>query len=213
MFTGIIEQTGQAASPRRTPAGYRLIVDCPGMTDGVQPGASIAVNGVCLTVESIDGARLSFDVVPETVEKSTLSLLRAGESVNLERALRVGDRLDGHFVQGHVDAQARVVRHESQAGAQVWWFTCQPEHMRYIVPKGSVAVDGISLTVAEVRGNEFSAAIVPTTLSRTNIGTRKPGDLVNIETDILVRTIVHQRDARSGGSRVTIEKLREYGMA
>ncbi len=157
--------------------------DCP-------VGASICVSGVCLTVASRAEHFLEFDVVKETLSKTTLGRKQSGDRVNLERSLRAGDRLDGHFVQGHVDGTATVesVRHDFGE----YFLTLRPQALliRYIVPKGSVAVEGVSLTVAEHQRDLFSVALVPTTLQRTNLASFRAGDAVNIETDLMVRTLV-----------------------
>ena len=211
MFTGIIETTGTVAGVVPTAGGVALRVDAGPVADDARPGASVSVSGVCLTVSHIDGARLSFDVINETLNRSTLRLLKPGARVNLERSLVVGGRLDGHFVQGHVDAQARLARRIATGGEFVLWFEAGAEPMPCIVPKGSIAVDGVSLTVAAVSGTGFSVALVPTSLERTTLGDLREGDPVNIETDILARTVVHTLSNVSGARGITVEKLTEHG--
>ncbi len=159
------------------------------------PGSSIAIDGVCLTVTKIAGHTACFDVVAETLRRSTLGELRPGSRVNLQKSLRVGDRVDGHFVQGHVDAIGTVSRVESTQAESKWWIRIEADAMPCIVPKGSIAIDGISLTIANVQRDEFSVALIPTTLSRTTIGTKQVGARVNLETDIVARTVVHQLKA------------------
>jgi riboflavin synthase len=156
----------------------------------VRHGESVAVNGVCLTVAEISNGRLSFDVIPETLAKTNLGRLKAGDEVHVERSLRVGDRFDGHVVQGHVDGTARVVAVRSDPAD--WRMTLEPlaELARYIVPKGSVTLDGVSLTVAAIDGVRFDVALIPTTLQITRLGKRKVGDEVNLECDVLTKTIV-----------------------
>ena len=213
MFTGIVEQTGRIVSTREVPGGRRLRLAVGEIADDAVLGASICVSGACLTVAGIEPPELEFDVVAETLNKSTLGRKRAGESVNLERSLRVGDRVDGHFVQGHVDGVARVTR--VQASEREWrvWLEAPAELHPYLIPKGSVALDGVSLTIAEVGKPEFCVALIPTTLAHTTLAALKAGDRVNVETDILVRAVVEQLRGMSSGSGMTLDTLREAGFA
>jgi riboflavin synthase len=184
---------------------------------GAAVGASIAVDGACLTVAGYDDTGAEFDVVPETLSRTTLGRLAAGGPVNLERALPLSGRLDGHFVQGHVDTTATVVR-ISKAGGQVQ-LTCRlddPGQAIYVVAKGSIAVSGVSLTVVDVEAATFSVALIPTTLARTTLGARLVGDKVNVETDILAKILVdylrrsqNKEPAKAGN--LTFEQLREAG--
>lgn len=190
MFTGIVQATGTVRSVRPSPAGVRLHLEAPGVRRPIADGASICVNGVCLTVTRSDPAVIEFDVVPETLARSTLGQLSPGDRVNLEPSLRAGDPLDGHMVQGHVDGTARVVGIRNTGSERVWTFAPQSHLLPFIIPKGSVALDGVSLTIAEVNGDAFSVALIPTTLANTTLGSLKPADLVNVETDIVTRTIV-----------------------
>ncbi|HEY8394546.1 MAG TPA: bifunctional 3,4-dihydroxy-2-butanone-4-phosphate synthase/GTP cyclohydrolase II [Thermaerobacter sp.] len=186
MFTGLIEALGTCRRVEPAGGGRRLVVAAPGW-EGVRAGDSVAVNGVCLTVVAVAGEELAFDVVPETLRVTTLGHLRAGDPVNLERALRLGDRLGGHLVQGHVDVVGRIAAREP-AGNSLWFrIEAPPEFMAYVVPKGSVAVDGISLTVVECDATGFTVAVIPHTAERTTMGTRRPGDLVNLEADIVAK--------------------------
>ncbi len=177
----------------------------------------MAVNGVCLTLAELRGTVGSFDVVPETWRRTTLRHLRPQAVVNLERSLRAGDPLDGHFVQGHIEGTGTVERIERSSGEWKLWVQTEPELLSAIVPKGSVALDGTSLTVVDVVSPRFSVALVPTTLERTVLGQRAPGDELNIETDILARMVLHRREglltARAEGreSELTWDKLREGG--
>ena len=211
MFAGIVECSGTVASVRANPGGCRLSVDAGEVAQDAVEGASIAVGGVCLTVTAIDRERLDFDVITETLDRSTLGQLKPGDRVNLERSLRTGDRIDGHFVQGHVDGVATLSRKQVSPSEWVLWFRALPEVMRYIIPKGSVAVSGVSLTVASVSGEDFSVALIPTTLDRTTLGALEEGQEVNIETDILVRTIVHTLHGIAEGGGVSAAKLKEHG--
>ena len=177
-------------------------------------GASVAVNGACLTLAALRGTDGEFDVVPETWERTTLRTLRPRDSVNLERSLRLGDRIDGHFVQGHVDGTAAVEAVDRAGGEWRLHLRTDPALAPYLVAKGSVAVDGVSLTIVDAAEGRFSVALIPTTLERTVLGTRRPGDLVNIETDILARLIVRRLDQllADGGTRgLTLERLAAAG--
>lgn len=199
MFTGLVQAVGVVAESRRSPAGVRFVVDPGGW--GHRPGAgeSIAVCGVCLTLAAPVGpdGRWAFDVVAETLAKTTLGRLGAGSRVNLERSLTAGDLLGGHFVQGHVDGVGTVER--VQPGEDWRVRVRVPESLGpYIVPKGSVAVEGVSLTIAGVEPGAFEVALIPTTLARTTLGDLKPGAEVNVETDVLARTVVHFLRARRG---------------
>lgn len=190
MFSGIIERIGEVRACRASPAGRSLVIAAEDYWPGTPPGASIAVDGVCLTVTTADRTEAVFDVIAETLRRSTLGELRPGSRVNLQKALVVGDRVDGHFVQGHVDAVGTVA-HVQPGPECLWWFELPPEPLACIAPKGSVAIDGISLTVAEVRHGRFSVALIPTTRRETTLTAKRVGDRVNIETDLLARTIVH----------------------
>jgi riboflavin synthase len=188
MFTGIVERSLPVLSCEASATGRRLALaaDWP----DVRHGESIAVNGVCLTVAERSAGRLQFDVIPETLSRTNLGRLKAGDEVHVERSLRVGDRFDGHVVQGHVDGTARVVAVQSDASD--WRMTLQspPDLARYIVPKGSVTLDGVSLTVASVEGLQFAVALIPVTLPITRLGKRRVGEEVNLECDVLTKTIV-----------------------
>jgi len=188
MFTGIVERTVHVASVSDGTGFVRLNLAVD-WTD-VKHGDSVAVNGVCLTVAEITPPLLGFDVIPETLSKTNLGLLKAGDSVNVERSLRAGDRIDGHFVQGHVDGTARLVAQKGDD--EEWRLTVQPpaELMKYVAPKGSVSIDGVSLTIAKVEVDRFDVALIPTTLKLTALGTRPIGWPFNFEADILARTIV-----------------------
>jgi riboflavin synthase len=214
MFTGIIQATGGVRSIRPGSNATRFTLDAPDLPRPIEHGASICVSGVCLTVTSSDQTTIEFDVVPETFSRSKLGLLKPQDRVNLEPSLRVGDPLDGHIVQGHVDglAMVRDVRRDEQGVVA----TLEPEIglMTYIAPKGSITLDGVSLTVAEVIDNRFTVAWIPTTLDLTTLGELRPGDQVNVETDIVARTIVAylQRQAMPAeGSQLTVEMLRQNG--
>ena len=191
MFTGIIECVGEIRSVVSSGSGKRITLDASHLGERPSLGASIAVNGVCLTVAEVTSHSLGFDVIQETLRRTNLGTLRPGQTVNLEPSLRIGDRLDGHFVQGHIDGTGVIRRVLSNAQEHLAWIEPEAELRDYITPKGSVSVDGISLTVADSTQAQFSVAIIPTTLVRTNLGARRAGDTVNLETDMLVRALVH----------------------
>lgn len=182
MFTGIIERVGAV----RSLEGDRLVVD-PGSLDGdLALGESIAVNGVCLTLVSADRG-LAFDVSPETFARTSLGDLKLGSLTNLERALRANARLGGHFVQGHVDATGEVVQVREEGEFFVYEFQAPPEYDRFLIDKGSVAVDGISLTVVRPERGKFEVWVIPHTREHTNLRERGPGDRVNLEFDMLAK--------------------------
>ena len=191
MFTGIVEGTAEVLEFAKISEGARLSVDLGPLSSGVKPGASILVDGCCLTAEEVDGSIARFSAVSETLSLTNLGVLQAGRSVNVERSLRVGDRVGGHFVFGHVDGVGEVLEvTEVPASLKV---RIPARLSRYLVPKGSIAVDGVSLTLAEVDRDVFSVALVPFTLERTTLGARRAGDRVNIETDYLARLVLHDR--------------------
>jgi len=185
MFTGIVEAVGRVAALEPRGELLRLVLEAPSLTEGTRLGDSVAVNGACLTVVSVEGPRLAFDAVPETLDRTGLGELRAGARVNLERALRAGGRLDGHLVQGHVDATGRLARLERQGDDVRLFVDCDPDFADLLVEKGSVAIDGVSLTVVGVRADGFDVALIPHTLRETTLGERRPGDRLNLEADVL----------------------------
>jgi len=213
MFAGIIRHLGAIKEMQRTAGGARIGVLADTLAAQVIEGASVCVNGVCLTVARVEPPLLEFDVIPETLRRSTLETLRPADRVNLEPSLRVQDTIDGHFVQGHVDGTARLVRRISRDAEYVLWFEPQPDLMRFVVPKGSVAVDGVSLTVAEVDERAFAVALIPTTLKWTTLADIRVGEFANIETDILARTVVHYLESMTPGGAMTMQALREQGFA
>lgn len=214
MFTGIIERIGAVGFVSPQASGVRVSICAPGFWSGLPSGASVAIDGVCLTLVAVAGDSGEFDVIHETLRRSTLGELRAGSAVNLERALQAGARLDGHFVQGHVDAIATIARIDTGGGESRWTFGLDANSLRYIIPKGGVAIDGISLTVTQVAADSFGVALIPATLERTTLGRKRVGQRVNIETDILARTVVHSLESMVGqASGLTLEKLRKQGFA
>lgn len=189
MFTGIVECVGRVAAISREADLARLAVDAPDIADGVRPGDSVAVNGGCLTVTRLDRGRFHFEAVRETLERSALGELAVGSRVNLERALRADARLDGHIVQGHVDGTGRVRALERQGDDVRLAIDCGPEILDGLVEKGSVAIDGVSLTVVDVDDAGFDVVLIPHTLGATTLGERRPGDRVNLEVDVLAKYV------------------------
>lgn len=210
MFTGLVEEIGTV---KRLTVGTvaKLVVASNKVINDVILGDSVAVNGVCLTVTSIGAGELSFDAVPETLSRSTLKDLHAGDKVNLEGSLRAGKMIGGHFVQGHVDGIGTVSSVRSLGDSVVIEFKAPPEVVRYIVEKGSIAIDGTSLTVASVDDYGFSIAVIPHTLGASTLGLRKPGDKVNLETDIIGKYVEKFLAGRGGKSGVTEDFLRNAG--
>lgn len=203
MFTGIVEAVGRvvALEPRGEQA--RLRIEAPRVADGTPIGASIAVNGACLTVVEATPEQVVFEAVRETLDRTSLGELRPGARVNLERALRADGRLDGHIVQGHVDGTGRVRSLERRGDDVRLAIECPPELARQLVPKGSIAVDGVSLTLVNVSDTGFDVALVPHTLAETNLGARRPGDRVNLEADVLGKYVLRylERVLGEGGIR------------
>jgi riboflavin synthase len=185
MFTGIIECVGTVESLRPLGSAARIVVRAPAIAPELRVGDSIAVNGACLTVTEVGGETFALDAIPETLERTALGELAPGSPLNLERALRAGGRLDGHIVQGHVDATGRV-RELARAGNDVRLaIDCPGELADALVPKGSVAVDGVALTVVNVEAKGFDVALIPYTLEATTLGRLEPGRRVNLEADVL----------------------------
>ena len=185
MFTGIIEQLGTVSSIKRGAKSAVLEVYCPEILDGTHVGDSIATNGVCLTVTSIKNGCFTADVMHETLDRSSLGDLKPGSKVNLERAMALGDRFGGHIVSGHIDGTGVIRRIEPDDNAV--WYTIEASRniMRYVIEKGSIAIDGISLTVAAVASDAFKVSVIPHTRSATNLGSKRIGDRVNLENDII----------------------------
>lgn len=214
MFTGIIEGTGKIVGVKETADFRRMTVKFPRNITGIRTGDSIAVDGVCLTAVEIKGENADFEIVRNTLEKTTLGGLKNGSIVNLERAMRLGDRLSGHFVTGHIDGVGRIVRRMD--GKDVCSLNVEvPEELAdYIVPRGSVALDGISLTVAGVEGTVFILHIIPETLKVTTLKYKKENNRVNIETDLLgkyARKFTQTGEKRKDKSNISAGFLAEHG--
>lgn len=211
MFSGIVERTGNVRSKVDGAGACRLIVDLGSAANDLSLGASVAVNGVCLTVASMDGTAAAFDVVAETIRRSTLGRLVVDEPVNLERSLRAGAPIDGHFVQGHVDGVGTVIAVDVDGADYRLSIRPPTDLMPYMVPKGSIAVDGVSLTLAEVTEDTFTVALIPTTLAQTTLGRRGVDDTVNLETDLLVRAVARLLDRDTSARGVDPGTLRRAG--
>lgn len=197
MFTGIVEELGSVDSIERAKDSAVLRVRGPRVLSDAAVGASIAVNGVCLTVVSYDADTFSVDVMAETLRRSSLGALQPGSPVNLERAMHASSRFGGHVVQGHVDATAEILAREPGERWQVVTFSLPDQIARYVVEKGSIAVDGVSLTVSAVSARTFQVSLIPTTLALTTLGSKEVGDLVNLEVDIIakyVERLLHSGD-------------------
>jgi riboflavin synthase len=185
MFTGIIEGLGKITNIRSAGEGKRFAIDAGFSLDGSKTGDSIALNGACLTAVTIAKSHFEVDVSPETIERTSLRNIKIGEKVNIERALRLSDRLDGHLVSGHIDGTGRITHKNRKGNAIIVGFIVAESLARYMIPKGSVAIDGISLTINTCDEQNFEVSIIPHTADITTIGIRQVGDAVNIETDML----------------------------
>lgn len=212
MFTGIIETVGKIVSASPKAGGMTLTVQLGSIAEGVKTGDSIAVNGVCLTAVELAGPSARFDVSTESLNRSTLKNSRAGQSVNLERAMSANARFGGHVVQGHIDSVGKIISIRKQGDFAVFAIEPPVQLLDEIVVKGSIALDGISLTVAAIVGKTFTVALIPETLSRTTWKQSKVGDTVNIETDVLLKAVRKQREKiQPDKTSLTEEKLREMG--
>ncbi|HWR40486.1 MAG TPA: riboflavin synthase [Patescibacteria group bacterium] len=218
MFTGLVEELGKVKAISRTAKSVRLSVEAVHVLSDVKLGDSIAVNGTCLTVVEYTDRSFTADVMPETVDKTVLAGLRPGQAVNLERTLRVGDRLGGHIVSGHIDGVGIIRSKETNDIAMLVTIQAEADVMRYIIKKGSVAIDGISLTIADLGPDWFMVSLIPHTASLTTLGIKKPGDAVNLETDIIGKYVEKLLGLGSPASEtapapkgVTLEKLQEFG--
>jgi riboflavin synthase len=189
MFTGIVEEIGRVARQQALPGLTRLTITAARVLEGAQVGDSIAINGACLTVVSHDATSFAVEATPETLRRTSLGALTEGDGVHLERALAADGRVGGHFVQGHVDAVGTIADRRAEGDSIVATFAAPPEVMRYVVPKGSIAVDGVSLTVVDVMDDRFTVALIPHTQEMTLLCRRPLGAPVNLEADILAKYV------------------------
>lgn len=192
MFTGIVVEQGEVREPPP-----RLVLRAPGIAADAAIGDSVAIDGCCLTVTAIDGDRLSFDAVPETLRRSSLGRLVAGSLVNLEPALRAGDRMGGHLVQGHVDGVGSLLTAAPEQEAVNMTFSAPAEVLRYVIEKGSITVNGVSLTVTAFDKSGFSVSVIPHTRQATNLGRLQPGDPVNLEADLFGKYVERMQAGRA----------------
>ncbi len=212
MFTGIVKLLARVVRVSPVAGGARLAVDLGEAAHGAERGDSVSINGACLTVAARTGTVCEFDAIAETLSRTTLGELRPGDKVNIEPALRVGDQFGGHFVLGHVDAVGAVVG--VPAGVEpTLKISVDAALTAQMAPKGSVAVDGVSLTLVDVGADHFTCALIPTTLQETTLGLKKPGEKVNVETDILAKLVARYLGAAAPSPGITLDKLRDAGFA
>ena len=214
MFTGIIEHLGKVENTARKPESMVISVNIGNLTSDIKEGDSISVNGICLTVTTIKGSIVTFDVLQETLSRTSLKDIKVSEKVNIERALKVGDRMGGHFVTGHIDGTGVIAKKIKQPGQTTLWVEVSSKLGQLMIEKGSIAIDGISLTLVEVKDRSFSVALIPYTLSETTLGFRDVGNTVNLELDMIgkwVQKIVSTEHGFSSG--LTEENLKDQGFA
>ena len=212
MFTGIIEELGTVGQMDRRPDSIKLTIQARKVLEGTQLGDSIAVNGVCLTVTSMTDSSFTADVMHETMRRSSLSDIKSGSKVNLERAMQVGGRLGGHIVSGHIDGVGHIARIAFDGIARVITISIPKDMEPFIVEKGSIAIDGISLTVVSVGNSQFSVSIIPHTMAHTTLIDKHPGAVVNLETDVIGKYVHSFTTAHTGKrSGITMETLLENG--
>ena len=211
MFTGLVEAVGAVHAFRRAEEVSLLSIECPALASELVLGQSVAVSGACLSVVALHGDVFDVEMMSETAERTWFTELRPGTAVNLERAMALGDRLDGHLVLGHVDGTAVLKRLSGTGRTRVACFGAGPPLLRGIVPKGSVAIDGVSLTVIGVSASDFSVGLIPTTLESCTLGRMAVRTVVNLETDILGKYVERLLGSRGSGMRLSMEELRDLG--
>ena len=214
MFTGIVEELGTIRSIRRGAASAVLSIGAEAVLSDLRIGDSVAANGVCLTATGVDGSGFTADVMHETLQRSSLGALGPGSRVNLERAMAADGRFGGHIVSGHIDGTGTIAERRRDDNAVWYTVSAPPALLRYIVEKGSIAIDGISLTVASVEADRFSVSVIPHTAAVTLLGAKGPGDVVNLETDIIgkyVERLLRPADTPAARSGISLEFLAENG--
>ena len=213
MFTGIIEAVGRIEAIESVEAGARLRVHAGALAESLHVASSIAVNGCCLTVVALDGQVFSADLSGETLRRTSFGESKAGSRVNLERPLRAGQELGGHFVQGHVDGVGKLIAFERIADSENWWLHIElPDDVeKYTVFKGSISIEGISLTVAKLEKNRCTIAIIPHTVEMTNLHSLKPGDPVNLEADLIAKYVEKMMKGEASENSLTVEDLVQQG--
>jgi riboflavin synthase len=192
MFTGLVQSLAEVADVLADPPGVRIVIRELGLASRSKVGDSVAINGCCLTLVDVAGDRLTFQAGEETLSRTTLGELAAGDKVNLEASLRIGDSVGGHYVMGHIDAVGTVDRRDENGEWCTMWFRAPRELMKQVASKGSIAIDGVSLTLVDVDDDRFSVALIPHTLATTTLGRRTVGDRVNLETDVLAKYVERQ---------------------
>jgi riboflavin synthase len=198
VFTGIVRELGRVVALEGGADGVRLRIEAPATSSEVSVGDSVSVNGCCLTATGVVDGRVEFAAVPETLERTALARLKVGAPVNLEPAIRAGEPLGGHYVQGHIDTVGRIRSVQPEGDGRRVWIEAPAAVLRHCVEKGSIAVQGVSLTVAELGDDAFAVALIPHTLSETTLGALEPGDEVNLETDVLAKYVERLLSARNG---------------
>lgn len=211
MFTGIIEETGIVKSVTRGAVSSQLTITAQLILEDMKTGDSICTQGVCLTVIQFDERHFKADVMPETMRQTTLGLLKPGSRVNLERALKITDRLGGHLVSGHVDGTGKIIRKWNEDNAILYSISADPHILKYLVDRGSVCLDGISLTVVKADLHGFSVSIIPHTQSTTTLPQRQTGDLVNIECDIIAKYTEKLLHPAAAGEGMDLQFLKDHG--
>ena len=211
MFTGLIAELGKVENLKQENNSYRLTIDAVKILPLLKIGESVSVNGACLTVTAFTHQGFTVDVMPETARRTTIGQLKNGSRVNLERTLHLTDGLDGHIVSGHIDGVGVISKIVPEGIAKVETITAAPEILHYIVEKGSIAIDGISLTVAKVTGTSFSVSLIPLTVKETTLGFKKVGDKVNLETDIIGKYVEKMLEGKPKGGGLTKKSLLENG--
>jgi riboflavin synthase len=202
MFTGLVEELGTIESAKAVGPGVRLVVNCPLVAEDAALGDSICVSGCCLTVVKADKGGLEFDVGDESLNRTNFARLAKGSRVNLERSLKTGDRLGGHYVTGHIDGTGTLIKRRDEKNWASLTFRCSLRMTRQMASKGSVAVDGVSLTLVNVEDDRFSVMIIPHTQEKSTLGELDVGDLVNVETDLLAKYVERQLQSRPADSSV-----------
>ena len=213
MFTGLIEEIGHVVQIRTVGDGLRLKIHCTKILSDLAVDHSVSVNGACLTAVRIDSQFFEADAIKATVTRTNLKYLKSGSPVNLERALRISDRLGGHLVQGHVDDTASILQLQRKPDNFLLTIEIPVRLARYIIPRGSITIDGISLTVADIQQQQVTVAIIPHTLASTTLQFRNPGDRVNVETDLIGKYILRFLESSEQKHEITLDLLHEHGFA
>ena len=210
MFTGLIEEIGVVRGLSRSYKSLKLSINKPFSFNDVSIGESVSLNGACLTIAKLDKELITFDVIEESLGRTNLGDLKKGDKVNLERAIKIGQRMGGHFVTGHIDYKAQIKRVDINKDNAKLEITLPQEYKRYVVPKGSISVDGVSLTVGEAFSDRFLVYLIPHTLEGTTLGLRRKGDIVNIEVDMLPKYAL-KFEGREEASKIDMSFLKEHG--